>query len=470
MNTYEVIKDHENQKVGDIIQLTSEVGVKRIKMGLVRLVEEAKEKLTFDEVEKAVNIGEQKLDSLEAAIKNLDGGVLDVIAAEKNYVRNEGQILEKFDVLSDWTATGATASINETITKYGKSLQLVSTAVNTNMQADKTIDWDLSDADNIALWVYTPEKNFANNLTVFLSNDNFANYYQASFPSTYYLKNGEWHLYVINKSEIRIGDGAPSWDESFTKIRVTIRSSATETPTLILGGLIKNLKTIPRVLFCCDDAHESVYSVMYDYIVKQKGKQMTFNVATNFVDTPTNCTLAMLEEMYATGKVDLANHTDRHVDLTTLTASEQQSAISKGMNKLNEWGFTRASDHLAYPFGVFNATTLSILESYHIKTARVVGTIMPQYNPVVDMHKLRCIQVLNTTTVATVKKELDDAMKYGQTAILLFHQFSTEDPSKNQSVYNIGRFKELVDYCISIDIPFTTISKWYWGLQNSKIV
>jgi peptidoglycan/xylan/chitin deacetylase (PgdA/CDA1 family) len=397
---------------------------------------------------------------------------LEILSAKKNYLEDQGQLLEGFSNVADWTVTGATASANTTIYKEGtQSLQLVSSAVNTAMQADKTISWDLSDADNIGIWAYTPAKaGFANNLTMMISNDNFANYLQWTQPSTYYLKDGEWHFYVMNKSEIAVGGGTPNWDNTFTKLRITIKSTASATPTLILGGIYKNVKGIPRVLFMADDAHQSVYDVMYDYIVRQKGQCMTFNVATSVIGTQTNCTVDMLSEMYNTEKVDLANHTSLHVDLTTLTAKQQKDTILAGKKALDDWGFTRASDHLAYPFGGFNADTLNICRQYHIKTARVVGTMMPQYNPVDDLLKLRCIQIINTTTVDTVKSHIDAAMKYGQTVILLFHQFNNEDPSANQTTYNISRFKEIVDYCISVGIPFTTISRWYYGLQNSKIV
>jgi peptidoglycan/xylan/chitin deacetylase (PgdA/CDA1 family) len=352
-----------------------------------------------------------------------------------------------------------------------KSLELTSTAGNTTLTCDKTYtSLDLSDLETFSLLVSTDDPTgFANYLTAYISHDNWANYYQFSKPATYYLKAGEWYLYTIRKEDFTVGAGTPNWDNAFTKVRFTIKSATGKTPKLILGGMYKNIVGIPRVLFMADDAHQSVYTKMYKYLVDEKEKCFTFNFATNFMDTETNCTFNMSKEMYDTGKVDFANHTATHEDLTTLTLKAARDSIINGKKALDEWGFTRASDFLAFPFGSFNADIINICKTYGIKAARVVGNMMNQYVPVDDLLKLKCVQIINTTTVDEACAFADDAMKYGQTCIYLFHQLSDTYNAGNTSVYEFEKFKKIVDHCIEIGIPFTTISKWYYGLQNANI-
>lgn len=395
---------------------------------------------------------------------------LNNLIAKKNYVKDSGQLIEGFQAVSDFTIANATGAENTSLYKNGtKSLELSWSAGNTSMTCDKTVELDLSDLQTFSIWVNTDDPSgFSNYLTIFLSHDNWANYYQFSRPAATILKSGEWHLFTISRDEFTVGAGNPSWSNTFTKIRITIKSATGKTPKLYLGGMYKNMMGVPRVLFCFDDAHASIYRG-FDYIVNQNGKPMTYNCATDYVDTDTNLTLEQVRTMYDSGLVDVANHTSSHEDLTTLSAKQARDSIMNGKKALDDWGFTRASDHFVYPLGKYNDTILGILKSYNIKTARVVGNMMPQYVPVDDLHRLRCVQIINNTTVNDAIAHADAAMRYGQTVIYLFHQLSDTYNGSNSSVYEITKFRAIVDHCISIGIPFTTISKWYWGLQNDLI-
>ncbi|WP_368294240.1 polysaccharide deacetylase family protein [Dehalobacter sp. TBBPA1] len=390
-----------------------------------------------------------------------------VYAVPNDYLRKKGVVLDNFQDTSGWAATSCTKADNTNQYKIGtKSLQLTATTYNTQFYIDKVINWDLSDMESLSFWVYISSNSaFTEDLVVMLSNDSgFSNYYQLTTSIYYYGQAGGWALLTVKKEDAEIGWGEPSWDTVFTKLRIRNKTSASAYAVVSLGGIIKNIESIGRVIICSDDSNESVYTKMFPYL-QSKGKNFTFYYITERYNQEGLITPAQLQEIYDAGN-DIANHTVNHYDLTSLTEVAARNELTKARQQLNDWGFTRASDHVAYPYGYYSSTVLKVMEENGFKTGRL-AMFRNQSMPIDNPYLMRsCSYVYGDTTIADFIAKADEAKEYGWTMIALFHNV-TDSPTETEDVPT-SDFQSFVDHCISIDLPIVSMSQWYNELNPSS--
>lgn len=111
------------------------------------------------------------------------------------------------------------------------------------------------------------------------------------------------------------GDGTPSWDTAQRVNRFTITATAGTTNTVRLIDVRENVFGRSNVVISCDDAHESVYSIMYPEFLRL-GLKFVLPIISDNIGTANYCTEANLEEMYASGLMVPANHTKSHTPTT----------------------------------------------------------------------------------------------------------------------------------------------------------
>jgi peptidoglycan/xylan/chitin deacetylase (PgdA/CDA1 family) len=188
-------------------------------------------------------------------------------------------------------------------------------------------------------------------------------------------------------------------------------------------------------------------------ICRRLGIPMTHNVITDkLLDSDSNYWKRDdNDKLYADGD-DIANHTKTHgltnTGLDTGSLAQQQVDILDAMELLQGWGYSRSAMLLGYPYGRYNANTLTILADNNIKLARVAsGT--HQANIIDSKYHIKTFPVINTVSVASALAVVDKAIATGSTCSLLFHNIlDTAASDANPAVatdYPLRRFEQLME-------------------------
>ncbi len=114
-------------------------------------------------------------------------------------------------------------------------------------------------------------------------------------------------------------------------------------------------------------------------ILAKHGMQGTFYVNSDEIGNGGYLSKAELDGLYADGN-EIGGHTIGHVDLATLSAAAQKTAICNDMQNLVDWGYPVHS--FAYPFSSTGSNTQSIMASGcsagTYESARAVGGLVTQ--------------------------------------------------------------------------------------------
>lgn len=209
------------------------------------------------------------------------------------------------------------------------------------------------------------------------------------------------------------------------------------------GYIPKNLGSGAAVLFSFDDGTKDAYRLAYRYMASQ-GLRGTCYIITDKIATAGYMSAANLSTLDA-ANWDIANHTNNHVDLTTLTEAQQEAEILAGKTALDALGLTRASLHIAYPFGNENADTLTAMAAIGAKTGRL-ATIGYDDMPISNAYLFH-IQDASNKTLVQLEGYVDTVLAAGEVLILMFHQIAFEGASSTKLPYDI--FCDLVDYVVA---------------------
>jgi peptidoglycan/xylan/chitin deacetylase (PgdA/CDA1 family) len=230
---------------------------------------------------------------------------------------------------------------------------------------------------------------------------------------------------------------------------------------LLLAG---TASAYPRaVLFTFDDARASVYTTGYP-IFKNHGYNATFYVVTNLIgegNDPGQPTINryQLEELYYDGW-DIGDHTRSHEYFVTdsLDLSEQEAEILDGKAQLDDWGFTRASNHLAFPGGQYDSNTALAMTSVGMLTGRTVEsfplTVPPLNN---DVFHLTGVRADLDPAYEDEQYTYLESLSSDNVVIYLTH--GVDDPGANATTITSGMLENMLDYMDTHHIPVWTITQ-----------
>lgn len=191
------------------------------------------------------------------------------------------------------------------------------------------------------------------------------------------------------------------------------------------------------VLFTHDDGYTTQYTYGFGYLYTVCGKPGTI-----YINASNQLTADQLNEMYAAGW-DLGNHSDDSDELDGLTQGEVETKLSTMKDWLDTRGYTRASDHVAYPGGAYDENVLAAMTALSMKSGRTVK--LSGFEPALtNVHLLGC----RDYTKAQVEAMMPLAIIHKSTIICMKHTM----PNTNS---------ELIDYVISAGCNVLSISQWY---------
>ncbi|MCP0887276.1 polysaccharide deacetylase family protein [Ligilactobacillus sp. WILCCON 0076] len=163
--------------------------------------------------------------------------------------------------------------------------------------------------------------------------------------------------------------------------------------------LTTNEKPAKKIVWVTlDDGYEDNYTAAYPILKKYKIKA-TINLITGQIQNKqaNKLTVAQLKEMKKSGLVSYGSHTVNHLDLSELTATEQNYQIKNSKSWLDKT-LDQNTKYLCYPSGKYNSLTLTEAKKagYTIATSTEEG-LASSSNGLLELHRVRVSPNLSDT-------------------------------------------------------------------------
>jgi len=218
----------------------------------------------------------------------------------------------------------------------------------------------------------------------------------------------------------------------------------------------------PTVLFTFDDVAENIYQNAFP-ILAAAGLKGTVYVISSYVGNEGYVSLAQAQALYAAGW-DVGNHTSGHQHLATFTEAEQETRIANCSAYLVANGMPRAAYHLAYPFGEYNADTLTAMAAVNMLTGRTTaGTA--EIVPITAPYEIDgVIGIGSGTVVGDVKQQIEMAPAGSVIPFVCHHV--TDAPAAG---IPLADFAAIADYTKAKGCRVVTISQLWDYMQAGYV-
>jgi hypothetical protein len=151
---------------------------------------------------------------------------------------------------------------------------------------------------------------------------------------------------------------------------------------------------------------------------------------------------------------EVAAHYD--VPLTDLAQDELEPTLLGVKRFLDEHGFEQGSAHLAFPLGRQESEHVMPVVRKHFRTARLASA-GPETIPPADPHRLRVVNVLDSTSPAEIQAAARRARIHGEWLILMFHHLVAEP--RGPLEYGIQDFVRVLERVRMSGIPVRPVGE-----------
>jgi len=250
---------------------------------------------------------------------------------------------------------------------------------------------------------------------------------------------------------------------AITAIQVRITANADGPLAVNVNGIghYKMPSAYPNgvVSFSFDDNNISIKTNALPCLTNSGYPATAFCIVENMLaDDPRWWNVADGHAMEAVGW-EMAHHSYSQAvhsaGFTGVSAAVLLDDIQKGRQFFLSEGF-RSPEHMAWPYGVYDAATLAMCRKFFISGRGAYAT--PQIETVIpaDPMRLRILNIQSTDTVASITAQIDEAYANGRWLHLVFHHI-VASPGFGQ--YSITGFQQIVNYCTTKAIPVKTIGE-----------
>lgn len=411
----------------------------------------------------------------------------------QNYVIRQPTLVTDFSATTGMTLTQGTGSVAlDTTPAYVRtgtaSLKIVQQA----SASSALVDLDCRNAafggtgsegfsaiaDNMwHLRSYVDTPNNQNTASLFVSNTaaGFADYFAATAApfqiST--LRTDHWWDRVENRKDWTTGSGSPSWSTPVRTIRIRPSANANGTLTTWLDALYRGGYARPKILFTFDDSNDQQY-LRAKPILDEFGLKGTFFCIGDPIsrNVAGSLSVAQADALYADGH-DLSFHAwlNTYNNFGELTSAQLGSEIDSWLSFVRSNGWTRGVYDLAYPQGVNTAAIRTQLSNAGFVSGRTTLRLIQSHVLGVDnIMDLRGWSWDAADGTATPMTWMNNAVWYGSTLMLAFHQFhattSTGAQISDADFRTLCRHAHRLQQSNLADV--VTISQWRNGLTNPR--
>lgn len=361
-----------------------------------------------------------------------------------------------FSLAVGWYGTVSQTTEPNLVIEGASSVSLTTDAENTTTGARlQDLSLDLSQAKNLMIRLYVEDIARLSKFEIRLSSDSRMASYLGYTHTRWQLVEG-WNEIIIPLDKF-----SPVGNESFEHVITTLQISVTQRGdlpvTVFFDALYRDYGGKGKVIIQFDDGWESVYTKAYP-MMKDKKLVGNIGIISNLVGKSNYATLDQLKEMYANGW-DMFNHTANHPRLTTLTEKQMENELSSAKAFLMRNQLNRAVDFIAYPYGDFNDSVISIASKY----SRYARTVTPDFevNKPINPYRLKTIELVNDIAPSVYQEAILSAANNGTTVIFLLHRI--EDTGTDSIIFNTEDFQAFLDYLdlYRKEVDVLSISEWY---------
>jgi peptidoglycan/xylan/chitin deacetylase (PgdA/CDA1 family) len=366
-----------------------------------------------------------------------------------------GVLAEDFEASTDWTASNGSAANDAVNYKTGtQGVKLTSSGAGTTYM-DKTVSLDLSSSQFVRIWIYPTATTQA---TIYLASVAWTKY---MLIGTGTLTANSWNLIQRPRSSFVIFGGM-TWSDTVTKIRVQwVATGAGEEYTF--DGFYTNVLPAAAMVLSFDDNPVSVFTEAFTY-ARKYGINATAFIISDLIDDSGSMSTEQMGIMNDHGW-DLGNHSMDATNFSSLSQSEIETKLTTCQGILDAAGFTRASQHVSYPSGGYDADSHAAMAATGMLTGRTVISAN-WYLPEVNNYIIPAREIKNTTSLDTVKDLIKTAMDQ-RTILFTFMHNIVSDPSTSTQ-WSIRDWRALCDYIAMSQIPTLTISQLY-ALESGAV-
>ncbi len=211
------------------------------------------------------------------------------------------------------------------------------------------------------------------------------------------------------------------------------------------------------VLIMFDDGWQTQFSHGYQTMTDY-GFVGTVAVISGAVGEYNYMGLWELSEMYRAGW-DMANHTERHPWLNSLTLEQQKKEMLSCREWLQYHRLTGAENYLIFPGGYYNESTFQVMEEEGFLTARSVDDYW-SIVPSVRMDHVTVLPVTPAISVSDIEAMLTKTAAEKSVLILIFHKFSDTPDAWGMS-YPPSDFDRICESIAVTDLQVLPISAFY---------
>ncbi len=375
----------------------------------------------------------------------------------RNYTIDSGTPIDNFTTgLVNGGASGE-YSIDPHITRGGhSSIKLTLYSGHRSHSIERPVKKDFANPGVLGAWVYFDGRNAGVRIEL-QSNGSWSNRFIYEGHKKF-IKG--WN-FVGHHSDKWRKAGTPEW-ESITRIKINILSDGEADSSVWISGFYMDVLGRAKIMMGFDDGIATQYDA-FEYM-ESLGLKGVLYITGHLIGRGSNyLTMDQLKEVYDAGW-DIANHSFRHKNLTSIPVSEARELVEKQEAWLLDNGFTRSLGHLAYPGGYYSIEVLDMLESLGMKTARRV------HDPKLIHHtgstdKLFISGVSHDkSTIPEMKGYVDEAINYGMTVYSFGHSV-VEGAADDSYAISMADFKNYCNYVyqkvyVEKVIDNVTVSEW----------
>ena len=218
---------------------------------------------------------------------------------------------------------------------------------------------------------------------------------------------------------------------------------------------------MPAVCIQFDDSLASHYTKAFAYMNPKGMKGTCYIISPPFQ----NLTDAQMIEMDAAGW-DMGNHTTTPATLPTMSLEDQTTAISSQKTLLDGLGLTRASSHVTYPSGLYNADTLTAMSNLGMLTGKIVGDSRESFRYISSNPYLIPIHsIIASTSTADAIDWIESCLCEKSVPTILWHDIV--DSGASGIAYNYDDFCTIINWIEAQRLPTLTISQVYSLMSGS---
>ncbi|OKL36987.1 polysaccharide deacetylase family protein [Domibacillus mangrovi] len=280
-----------------------------------------------------------------------------------------------------------------------------------------------------------------------------------------------WNELIIDTASYIVEGVA---DLSTAKTSMQIRAIPAETGgcELTFDSMVGYKKGKAKAIFTFDDGWLSQYTKAFP-LLQVRGFRGNIGVVPTWIDEIVDpayekvMSYNQFAHLYEYGW-DLFNHTYSHPNLNNGTAAAAVSQVEQCRDWLNNEGWTRASEILAYPYGghINIAADLDFRNTLRYARSLVEGI---DSNVIPDKMRGKTRNLIDGVTPASVIADINTTIAAGGTIVFTNHLIADTPPADPYGMYySTANFTQILDYLYTKrdEIEVITLSEWVGYMES----